>query len=116
MVVRGRRLLMLATGVVVTCLLAAGVMPAAVRAAVSRQDARQVPVLDWRSCDGGFQCATARVPLDYRHPHGTMISIAVIRHLATDPRTAWERCSPTAAVLPSRSRASSPVFRLSRPP
>jgi len=42
-----------------------------------------VPVLSWRSCDGGFQCATARVPLDYRHPHGLAIRIAVIRHLAT---------------------------------
>jgi pimeloyl-ACP methyl ester carboxylesterase len=44
-----------------------------------------VPVLDWRSCDGGYHCATARVPLDYRHPGGTKISIAVIRHQATDP-------------------------------
>jgi len=47
--------------------------------------APQVPVLRWHACDDGFQCATARVPLDYRHPDGTQISIAVIRHLATDP-------------------------------
>jgi pimeloyl-ACP methyl ester carboxylesterase len=46
---------------------------------------RQVPVLNWTPCDNGFQCATARVPLDYRHPQGTLISIAVIRHLATGP-------------------------------
>jgi pimeloyl-ACP methyl ester carboxylesterase len=45
----------------------------------------QVPVLRWHACDDGFQCATAQVPLDYRHPDGTKISIAVIRHLATDP-------------------------------
>jgi pimeloyl-ACP methyl ester carboxylesterase len=44
-----------------------------------------VPVLRWRSCYGGFQCATARVPLSYRDPRGTAISIAVVRHLATDP-------------------------------
>jgi pimeloyl-ACP methyl ester carboxylesterase len=44
-----------------------------------------VPVLDWGPCHGGFQCATARVPLDYQHPDGSKISIAVIRHLATDP-------------------------------
>jgi pimeloyl-ACP methyl ester carboxylesterase len=44
-----------------------------------------VPVLNWRPCHGGFQCATARVPLDYRHPDGAKISIAVIRHLATGP-------------------------------
>jgi pimeloyl-ACP methyl ester carboxylesterase len=44
-----------------------------------------VPTLRWRACGGGFQCATARVPLDYQHPGGPMISIAVIRHPATDP-------------------------------
>jgi pimeloyl-ACP methyl ester carboxylesterase len=44
-----------------------------------------IPVLKWRPCAGSFQCATARVPLDYTHPHGTLISIAVMRHLATDP-------------------------------
>jgi pimeloyl-ACP methyl ester carboxylesterase len=44
-----------------------------------------VLVLDWASCHGGFQCATARVPLDYRHPQEAKISIAVIRHLATGP-------------------------------
>ena len=47
--------------------------------------APQVPVLRWQACDDGFQCATARVPLDYRHPDAAKISIAVIRHLATDP-------------------------------
>jgi pimeloyl-ACP methyl ester carboxylesterase len=45
----------------------------------------QVPKLHWTSCYGGFQCATARVPLDYRHQDGTKISIAVVRHVATDP-------------------------------
>jgi pimeloyl-ACP methyl ester carboxylesterase len=44
-----------------------------------------VPVLRWHACDRGFQCATARVPLDYRHPLGATISLAVIRHPATDP-------------------------------
>jgi pimeloyl-ACP methyl ester carboxylesterase len=47
--------------------------------------APSVPVLHWRSCYGGFQCATARVPLSYRDPRGAAISIAVARHLATDP-------------------------------
>ena len=47
--------------------------------------AAPVPVLRWKACYGGFQCATARVPLDYQHPGGTQISIAVVRHLATDP-------------------------------
>src|ERR1700733_7046330 len=44
-----------------------------------------VPVLHWHSCDGGFQCATVRVPLSYRHPRGATIRIAVVRHQATDP-------------------------------
>ncbi|HEY3958027.1 MAG TPA: alpha/beta fold hydrolase, partial [Streptosporangiaceae bacterium] len=44
-----------------------------------------VPVLAWKPCDDGFQCATARVPLNYRDPRGTQISIAVISHKATGP-------------------------------
>jgi pimeloyl-ACP methyl ester carboxylesterase len=45
-----------------------------------------VPVLRWRACTpAGYQCATARVPLDYQNPRGATISIAMIRHLATDP-------------------------------
>ena len=50
-----------------------------------------VPVLAWHSCYGEFQCAKASVPLDYRTPRGAKISIAVIRHLATDParRLGW---------------------------
>jgi pimeloyl-ACP methyl ester carboxylesterase len=45
-----------------------------------------VPVLHWRACPpAGYQCATARVPLDYRHPHGAAISIAMIRHQAAGP-------------------------------
>jgi len=48
-----------------------------------------VPVakLSWQACpkEKGFQCATVRVPLDYSHPRGQMIHLAVIRHRATDP-------------------------------
>lgn len=94
MIARGRRRLLLpalAAGLLVAGLAAAGTVPATARAAATgpgtaaAQVAPPVPVLDWRSCDGGFQCATARVPLDYRHPRGTAISIAVVRHLASDP-------------------------------
>jgi pimeloyl-ACP methyl ester carboxylesterase len=35
----------------------------------------------------GFQCASASVPLDYRRPTGTKISLALVRHLATGPGT-----------------------------
>jgi pimeloyl-ACP methyl ester carboxylesterase len=46
--------------------------------------APSVPKLNWTPCHDGFQCATAQVPLDYRHPDGATTGIAVIRHLATD--------------------------------
>ena len=44
-----------------------------------------VPKLSWKSCQKDFQCATARVPLDYSHPRERTIHLAVIRHRATDP-------------------------------
>jgi pimeloyl-ACP methyl ester carboxylesterase len=44
-----------------------------------------VPVLAWKPCDDGFQCASARVPLNYRDPRGAQISVAVISHRATGP-------------------------------
>lgn len=44
-----------------------------------------VPKLDWKGCGGGFQCATARVPLDYDSPRGKSISLALIRLPASDP-------------------------------
>lgn len=69
-----------------TCSAAPAALTAAVRPAVAADPAAPaVPVLKWTSCHGGFQCATARVPLDYRHPRGAKISIAVIRHVATAP-------------------------------
>jgi pimeloyl-ACP methyl ester carboxylesterase len=44
-----------------------------------------VPALHWSDCGEGFQCATARVPLDYDHPRGPTISLALIRLPAGDP-------------------------------
>lgn len=43
------------------------------------------PTLDWQPCDGTFFCATATVPLDYAHPDGRTVQLAVIKHPATDP-------------------------------
>jgi pimeloyl-ACP methyl ester carboxylesterase len=47
-----------------------------------------VPILDWKPCtdpsQAGFECATAQVPLDYSKPRDKTISLAVIRHRATD--------------------------------
>ena len=44
-----------------------------------------VPKLVWTDCQDGFQCATAQVPRDYRHPTGKSIGLPVIRKLAADP-------------------------------
>jgi pimeloyl-ACP methyl ester carboxylesterase len=43
----------------------------------------------WSKCFaqfGPFQCGTLQVPLDYGHPDGTTISLAVVRLPATDPQ------------------------------
>jgi pimeloyl-ACP methyl ester carboxylesterase len=70
--------------VAVAGLLAAGSAPAPGLAAPPAGET-PVPALSWHSCYNGFDCATAQVPLDYRRQHGTTISIAVLRHQATDP-------------------------------
>ena len=38
----------------------------------------------WTGCGSGFQCGTLTVPLDYSHPGGETIKIALIRKPATD--------------------------------
>ncbi|MUN35648.1 alpha/beta hydrolase [Actinomadura litoris] len=40
--------------------------------------------LSWKGCGGGFQCTTAKVPLDYSKPSGQKIGIALIRLPARD--------------------------------
>lgn len=41
--------------------------------------------LDWQSC-GKFQCATAKVPLDWSTPSAGTVKLALIRHYATGKR------------------------------
>ena len=47
------------------------------------------PPLEWSPCSGpgleDLDCATLRVPMDYEHPDGDMIDIALSRAPATDP-------------------------------
>ncbi|WP_328619104.1 hypothetical protein [Streptomyces sp. NBC_00354] len=77
------------TSFAVTALLGGG--PGA--ATATTLAAAPVPVLSWGPCDAadaddpgdGFECATARVPLDYRRPTGRTIPLAVTRRLAADP-------------------------------
>ncbi len=56
----------------------------ALAAAPATADAA-APSLNWQPCDGDFFCATASVPLDYAHPDGATVQLAVIKHPATDP-------------------------------
>ncbi|MEU1405500.1 alpha/beta hydrolase [Streptomyces sp. NPDC005728] len=45
------------------------------------------PQLEWTPCVQGspFDCATAKVPLDYRNPGGRTIELAVVKRKATGP-------------------------------
>ncbi|WP_426563309.1 alpha/beta hydrolase [Angustibacter sp. McL0619] len=54
--------------------------------ALAASNALNAPKLVWTDCGDGLQCATARVPLDYDHPSGARISLALIRRPATDVR------------------------------
>ena len=40
--------------------------------------------LDWSDCGGGFQCSTAKVPVDYAKPTGDTFTLSLIRLPATD--------------------------------
>ncbi|HEY7432431.1 MAG TPA: alpha/beta hydrolase [Streptosporangiaceae bacterium] len=48
-----------------------------------------LPGVGWTGCQHGipnpFQCATVTVPLDYRHPSGRKIKLAVLRLPASEP-------------------------------
>ncbi|HEX6523587.1 MAG TPA: alpha/beta hydrolase [Streptosporangiaceae bacterium] len=44
------------------------------------------PVLHWTTCQQTDQCATADLPLDYNHPHGATIQLALLKVTAKDPR------------------------------
>ncbi len=53
--------------------------------AVSTAATPPIPQLAWTDCGDGFECATARVPLDYDRPHGKAIELPLIRKPASDP-------------------------------
>jgi hypothetical protein len=64
----------------------AAVLTVPPQTAVSRSVEPPVPVPRWSGCGGGFECATARVPLDYDNPAGPRISLSLIKLPATDQR------------------------------
>jgi len=47
----------------------------------------RAPNVSWRACQGALsvQCATLQVPLDWSHPSGPEVTLALTRLLATDP-------------------------------
>ncbi|RJK95442.1 alpha/beta hydrolase [Vallicoccus soli] len=53
--------------------------------AAAQVAAAATPVLRWRPCGDGVQCATARVPLDYDRPRGRTIALALAKVPATQP-------------------------------
>jgi hypothetical protein len=66
--------------------LAAGVVTVftAVPAVGAAAEEVAIPRLTWSDCQDGFQCATAKVPLDYDLPAGTKIDLALIKLPAPD--------------------------------
>ena len=65
--------------------LATAAMPLTAAAANNSAPRPTPVVIDWQPCVAGFECGTMPVPLDYDHPRGRQISIAVIRSHAADP-------------------------------
>ncbi|WP_280296004.1 alpha/beta hydrolase [Nocardia abscessus] len=57
---------------------------------VAQADAVPTPQLDWAPCAepglSRFHCATVQVPVDYAHPDGPTLGLAVVRQQATDPQ------------------------------
>jgi len=77
--------LLLAAGMCAVLLVgasAAGSLPRPAAAALHRTARARIA---WRSCGRRLQCARVRVPLDWAHPGGGKIWLAVIRHLASSP-------------------------------
>ncbi|GAA3552294.1 alpha/beta hydrolase [Amycolatopsis ultiminotia] len=72
-------------------ILFAGLVVAAAAAATSGVPAAATPeALSWGPCPAdaaapGLQCSTLRVPLDYRHPDGQQIDVAVSRLASAKP-------------------------------
>jgi pimeloyl-ACP methyl ester carboxylesterase len=90
------RMLTVLAGLSVTASLVAGPGTSAVASVTAAQGpsggSRTValkPAVAWGACahrvPAPFQCATVPVPLDYRHPNGQRISLALMRLPASDP-------------------------------
>ena len=64
------------------------VVPVAAEAGTGRGSAAAgagVPQITWAACGPQLECASVPVPLDWAHPGGPTIALAVARHLASHP-------------------------------
>ncbi|MGW0820796.1 alpha/beta hydrolase [Streptomyces sp. NPDC002845] len=78
----------LAVGALITALF--GQFLAGTATATPSTTSPQPGRIAWEPCDppsdeGGFECATITVPVDWKRPHGATVDLALARHLATDP-------------------------------
>jgi pimeloyl-ACP methyl ester carboxylesterase len=64
----------------------AGASPSSPPAEARLVDRVPAPVLHWATCRKTAQCATAELPLDYAHPNGAKIKVALLRIKAKDSR------------------------------
>ena len=88
---RGRR--RLAVGTLVTALFGQLLAGTAVAAPSGTTPSAKTPSpvrIAWKPCEspsgqGTFECATIKVPVDWKRPRGATIDLALARHLATEP-------------------------------
>jgi pimeloyl-ACP methyl ester carboxylesterase len=79
------RLIVMLTLVGLVASLLSAATGAAARTQGSIGAAIRVPRIAWTPCHGDFECARVWVPLDYDHPEGQQISLALVRLPASDP-------------------------------
>ena len=74
-----------AGSIVAATLVSFGLAVAVPAPAVATPPSAAATTLAWTPCRDGFYCATLKVPLDYDHPHGPQISLAMVKLPAGDP-------------------------------
>jgi pimeloyl-ACP methyl ester carboxylesterase len=65
----------------------AATVPVGPAAPAARAGSARPAALAWKPCseDRSVQCATLRVPIDWSHPYGSGVDVALARRPATDP-------------------------------
>ncbi|GGR42292.1 peptidase [Streptomyces aurantiogriseus] len=109
---QGRR--RLAVGALVTALF--GQLLAGTAVAAPSSKTPSPGRIAWQPCaspsgEGTFECATLKVPVDWKRPHGATIDLALARHLATDP----ERRIGSLLINPGGPGGSGVGFAFSAP-